>query len=246
MIKAVSFDLWFTLVWEDDSGLKEYQERRVDALYHAFKSYSKKVTREAIEAFYRSTGHIRMFVNNRDLVRFLTYMVGVDLDDSMIDYITEKYIESTFYWKPNLNEEARPTLRGIKEELDIAIVILSNTSFSEKAIWKLLENVGIDKYVDHIFSSADIGFVKPMPEAFQTIFDTLEISPEEVVHVGDTYLDDVVGAFYAGAKAVLYTGLWKHYDKYRAFKNRDRLAVREDIPIISNLTELIDLIKVRF
>jgi putative hydrolase of the HAD superfamily len=237
MIKAVSFDLWFTLLWEDNEALKHYQRDRVEALYESFSS-KLDISRHDIERYYRSTSHVRMVVSNRDLVKLIALMIGFYPDDDFLDMAVKRYIESTFYWRPYVNEEALDIIPMLKDEYGLRIGILSNTSFSEEGIWKLLENVGLDKYIDIVVSSSDIGYVKPMARAFQFIVDRLGYEAKDIVHIGDTYLDDVIGALSVGMKGVLYTGLWKFYDRYRSAKNRVGEAYNDDLILISSLTEL--------
>ena len=241
-IKGISFDLWFTILWEDDQGLKEYQNHRINALYNGFKKFGK-VRKSDVNQYYRSTSHVRMHISNRELVKLLSLMLGLDSKDDVIDYVTRKYVESTFYWAPHANEEAIKIIPVLKEKYGIKLAILSNTSFTSEAIYKLLEHVDLDKYFDVIISSSDIQAVKPMKKAFEAVSNALSLPPETILHVGDTYLDDVVGAINMGFNAVLYMGLWKYYDDYRALRNRRGDKINRSTVIINDLKELLPLIR---
>lgn len=72
-----------------------------------------------------------------------------------------------------------PVLR--KQGLKVAI-FSNNTS---KLREELTEN-GIIKLVDEVVISAEIGFQKPHKEAFQALFEKLNVYPEEVVFIDDT------------------------------------------------------------
>jgi putative hydrolase of the HAD superfamily len=72
-----------------------------------------------------------------------------------------------------------PTLR--REGYKVAI-LSNNTS----DLRKFLEEKGIDKLVDEIIVSAEIGFQKPHKEAFDVAFKKLGIQAEEAVFVDDS------------------------------------------------------------
>ena len=103
-------------------------------------------------------------------------------------------------------------------------------------------NVGLDRYVDVVVSSCDIGFVKPSPEAFQILIKNLGVHPRNLYHVGDTYLDDVVGAINSGANGILFTGLWKYYMLYGPYKERPQDVIKADIPVVESLKRIYNLI----
>ncbi len=243
MIKVVSFDLWFTLIWEDDESSNEYREKRINAIYDVFREYSSSLKLEDIRGFYDLTSHIRMIISNEELIRLLGYMAGIEGDQQLIRRAVDKYIEATCSWKPYVNKEALAILPKLKEEMDLKIVILSNTSFAGKAIERILRNIGIGEYVDHVFSSSDIGYVKPMPKAFQAIFKKYGVRPNEVMHVGDTYVDDVIGAINVGSWGVLYKGLWREYSDNREYKTRVTPKIHGSILVIDDLNEVYDLVK---
>jgi len=243
MIKIVSFDLWFTLIWEDDKASYEYREKRINAIYNVFREYNPRLKLEDIHALYDLTSHIRMIISNEELIRLIGHMAGIEVDNELVERAVNKYIEATCSWNPYVNKEALTILPRLKKETGLKVVILSNTSFAGKAIETILKNIGIGNYIDHVFSSADIGCVKPMPKAFQAIFTKYGVEPHEVMHVGDTYLDDVIGAINAGSWGVLYKGLWRKYDNYREYKTRVAPRIHGTISVIEDLNEVHGLIK---
>lgn len=71
----------------------------------------------------------------------------------------------------------------------------------------MLNNHGIGKYFDKVWSSADFGRVKPCTVFFESaIGEILKKYPggtkDEILFVGDTYKTDIIGAHNAGLKAV--------------------------------------------
>jgi putative hydrolase of the HAD superfamily len=49
------------------------------------------------------------------------------------------------------------------------IVVISNSIFSSKTLRRYADEFGIGTYIDHIFSSADVGFRKPSKDLFDHV-----------------------------------------------------------------------------
>ena len=101
---------------------------------------------------------------------------------------------------------------GLADMLDvfskkqIPMYVLSNSGFRAGALQILLDNHGIGKYFDKVWSSADFGRVKPCSDFFESaIGEILKKYPggtkDEILFVGDTYKTDIIGAHNAGLKA---------------------------------------------
>lgn len=221
-IKAISFDLWFTLIWSDNTLLEEYTSKRVNALYKSLKKYKSQVSYDEVEKLYSYTSHFRMIVPPRETVKYIVYGAGLDLDHRIIDHIWRMYERSTYSVKPHLNPESIETLEYLREK-GFKIGIVSNTSFSEDGLQKILENIGLSEYFDVVLSSASIGIEKPLPEIFDILVQKLDVDRCSIIHIGDKYLDDVVGAYLAGLKGILYRGLWDKYKVYKEFRNEELL-----------------------
>ena len=61
-----------------------------------------------------------------------------------------------------------------------------------------LRHVGITKYLDFVVDSGLVGVEKPDPRIFEIALERAQVRKDEVVHVGDVYEVDVVGARAAG------------------------------------------------
>ena len=100
---------------------------------------------------------------------------------------------------------------GLTEMLDsfaekqIHMYVLSNSGFRAGALQLMLDQHGIGKYFEKVWSSADFGRVKPSPDFFEAaISEILEKYPDstrdEIFFVGDTYGTDITGAHNAGLR----------------------------------------------
>src|SRR5919197_81667 len=66
----------------------------------------------------------------------------------------------------------------------------------------LLEGLGLRPYFDHVVLSAVVGWEKPHPRIFESALQLAGVPPARVLHVGDNYQQDVVGARQVGIYAV--------------------------------------------
>lgn len=66
----------------------------------------------------------------------------------------------------------------------------------------VLERLGLEKFFDTTVASIDVGFKKPDLKIFHLALDHLELSPEEVIMVGDNPRTDIQGAHNLGIGTV--------------------------------------------
>lgn len=60
----------------------------------------------------------------------------------------------------------------------------------------------LSPWVSDFFPSCRIGRTKPDPRAFHIVTDHFDMRPDGLIHIGDDWACDIVGAIEAGAKAV--------------------------------------------
>jgi len=95
--------------------------------------------------------------------------------------------------------EVQPVLRELRASgLDLAIV-----SNWQCGLAGFTSELGLDPFVGHVIASAEVGYAKPDPRIFEETCRRLRVQPMEVLHVGDTVVDDVVGARAVGMHAAL-------------------------------------------
>ncbi|MEM3442855.1 MAG: HAD-IA family hydrolase [Candidatus Bathyarchaeia archaeon] len=123
-------------------------------------------------------------------------------------------------------EDAEPTLKQLKDS-GFQIIAISNVS-SKRNLTTYLEKAGLLHYFSVIVASADIGHEKPDPEIFKVASQISKVPLTNMLHVGDKYEEDYLGAQSAGAEAILI-------DRKGIHKNKECQK-------ISKLTELIDIL----
>jgi len=96
-------------------------------------------------------------------------------------------------------DDVEPALRRLKDA-GVKTGIISNW---DSRLVRILEGLGLARYLDTIVSSADVGLHKPDPRIFELACGRLEVEPRRAAHVGDHHYADVVGATAVGMTAVL-------------------------------------------
>ena len=87
---------------------------------------------------------------------------------------------------------------------------------------------GIDKYVDRLFISDEVGFMKPKREYFEYVIKSLGCSTDECLMIGDNPDTDIRGAQNFGIKTIWF--------------NSRKLVETVDAPTIADLNELVDIL----
>lgn len=104
-----------------------------------------------------------------------------------------------FYMRHRFNDlEPFPDVRSVLDSLKgrYRLGVISNgNSYPER--------IGLEGYFDFVVLSQDHGFRKPDSRLFTVALREAGCEPHEMIHVGDSYVDDVLGAKGAGIMSVL-------------------------------------------
>ena len=103
-------------------------------------------------------------------------------------------------------------VRGTLEELASRGVALAVVSNWDSTLPSLLGELGLAGRFREISVSATEGTGKPEPDIFLRTCERLDLTPAEVLHVGDSLVDDYGGARAAGLSAVLLDREGRHAD----------------------------------
>lgn len=128
------------------------------------------------------------------------------------------------------NPEALPTFRALRE-CGRTIGVISNFDYR---LYRILDGLGLRRWLDSIIISSEIGFAKPSAKLFEAALERHQLAPAEALHVGDSEQLDVVGAISAGMTAVLLKP-----ELSRPFHLQDRTAE------ISSLRQVLRVIGLR-
>lgn len=98
--------------------------------------------------------------------------------------------------------ESVPVLKRLASRFRMAL--LSNYP-DAPAIRESLHRTALDRFLDPVIVSADLGRVKPHPLPFARMRKSLGLPPDAILYVGDNWLADVQGARRAGWRSVWVT-----------------------------------------
>jgi HAD superfamily hydrolase (TIGR01549 family) len=94
-----------------------------------------------------------------------------------------------------------------------------------------MQSVGIDHFFEEIVVSEAIGFAKPSPEIFHHALLKLDLTPAEVLYVGDSLTHDYVGAMQVNIDFCYYNR-----------KNQNLIQEVQPKFMISELLKLVELV----
>ncbi|MBP3891238.1 MAG: HAD family hydrolase [Solobacterium sp.] len=106
-----------------------------------------------------------------------------------------------FYLHIVLQKNCIEILKRLKEKYLLGIVT-NGSSFSQN---KKIDYLGLRELFDTVIVSEDFGIRKPDPSIFLEAAKNLELEPNEVAFIGDTFATDVVGAIQAGMLPIWFS-----------------------------------------
>ena len=99
----------------------------------------------------------------------------------------------------SLYPDTEPTLARLKRS-GFSMGLISNALADTG---RVVEALGLSRYLDPVVISGVVGYSKPNPEIFRIALRDAGVTSEDAVHVGDLYEADVVGARNAGIEGIL-------------------------------------------
>ena len=234
LIRAVTFDLWNTLVQNRNYGqfrlprLREFlrgngvelDDARLLEVYQAGFRHSSELHR----------GSGRRHVTTGEIVGHVMDQVGLR-DRCDWSPLVEAYEEAVLKDPPKLREGARETLEALRGRVRIGLISDTGTS-PGRVVRRILSEYGVLDYFDVTVFSDEVGYCKPNEVVFRVALETLGVEPGEALHVGDLVKNDVVGAKRAGMRTA-----W--------LRTADQEYPPEDAPdyIISSLKEVVGIVE---
>ncbi len=207
MVKAVFFDFYETLCFHRHS-LEENLERIAER-YGVAVNWERCET--AMESLFAGTSVPDPTTDYSLLEVLITVMkrecefireVGIEKHREQIAW---ELLQSGHYLfaanSATLYDDVIPTLQRFRDE-GFKLAIVSNW---DTPLEPLTERLGIAEYFDAIVASHDarVRSEKPDPHIFNYALAAVNVSVEKVVHVGDTYQADIVGARGVGIRPIL-------------------------------------------
>ncbi len=202
MAKAVIFDLWNTLAYNDVKVNPVLQIERL--LGVKIRKYH-----EAEKSFM-----VKKYGSIREAAISLCNALNIEPSGGMLDEITRVWEDTVERF--TLFPDVIGVLKALKRRCKIGLI--SNTDcFSVKYIYKN----GYARYFDAVVFSCDVGLLKPDRKIFEILLQKLGVKAGETLMVGDNLKDDILPAESLGMRCVLirrkgpYSLSWIEKGKYK-------------------------------
>jgi len=223
--RAVTFDLWHTLLYLEPEAEAEYLARQLAAAVEvltdsdpgpgavrtpvvdpktAFQTELKRAVFESHAG--------RTVTPAEQIVRAAAACGRAPRPQAFEEALGRVVAATPFRTAPGALEALAEIRR-----LDASVGILSNTVGEPgRFLREHLSKLGFDRSVEVYAFSDEHPWTKPAPEIFQWTLNRLGSEPRSAIHVGDGWAD-LEGARRTGLRAgILYSGLQRYAPEYRA------------------------------
>ena len=205
MIKGIIFDYGGTL----DSRGVHWSEVLWQGYQHAAVPINKETFRTAYVEAERALARERIILPQDNFHNLLRKKVALEIGFLTLppqdDTTQDRWVDEIAAFCDNAArtciDEARPVLETLQEHYPMMLVSNFYGNIDE-----VLRDYGIRHLFKGIIESAVVGVRKPNPTLFRLGVDALELSPEEVLVVGDSLRKDIEPAEKLGCKAVWLKG----------------------------------------
>jgi len=215
-VKAITFDLWDTLIRDGSDEPKRKEAGRLSKrderreLVHRFLSAHAPIDRIAVQSAYDTADaafnvvwkelHVTWTVPQR--LTILLRGLGRELPEQEFAELARLHEEMELEFRPDFAPQAAEAVRTLAQRYRLGVI--SDAVFTPgRCLRRLLEDEGIlDCFQAFVFSD-EAGHSKPHPSVFEAAAAALGAAPDEMIHIGDREHNDVEGAHRFGSRAIL-------------------------------------------
>ena len=204
MIKAVIFDFIGTLTSLKSYSLEKSKLKLHRSLIEAGFNIEKEEFLEAYDRAYEKYRMVRYreLVEVTDAVWIADALNGLGFETTSDD--TRLKTAVTVFFEDYFNAlELSPCSRRLLSRLSgkYKTGLISNFTYAP-VIHAALERLDLNRFINVVLVSQDVGWRKPNQKIFQEGLRRLRVTGEETLYVGDSPLEDIGGASAASMKTV--------------------------------------------
>lgn len=189
MIKAVFFDLFFTLIYPSYSIENEYEIIGISS--SEWESYAEN----NILYDERAKGKIR---NEREIIDRIVNIMPYKVTEEQKRKILLKREERMKRTLLSVDNKVLEILGRVREK-GVKIGLISNADIIDIKYWN---DSPLSAFFDSVIFSCDVGILKPETEIYQLAMKRLNVKPEESIFIGDGGSNELFGAQRAGMKTI--------------------------------------------
>lgn len=196
------------LLWDVDQTLLDFGKSQQDALGRSFEKYGRTMESETLalyaainDAYWKR--HERGEVSKQELLtgRFATLFSQMGTSDIPVEEFAafyQKALGEVYYFR----DDSYRLCQELKKEGIRQYAVTNGVSSTQR---NKLHLSGLDKILDDVFISEEIGEPKPNPLYFKKCFRKIpEFSPKKALLVGDSLSSDIQGGNNAGVYCCWY------------------------------------------
>ena len=214
-VRAVTFDLWETLLLEKNGWNFRRTSARCKNLAKVLYEFNVEISTDQFKlAFMKMTPWLeRIWKTNRevthlDQIQFIIKTASknsVTIEEEWIGDLSAAYVSPLFEVAPYLNPDACEVLKWLRDRNKL-IGLICNTGLTPGfGLREFLIREGVAKYFDVMLFSDEVGIRKPNSRIFQIATGRLQVKPYEVVHIGDNLKSDMWGAKNVGFRTIYFS-----------------------------------------
>jgi putative hydrolase of the HAD superfamily len=213
MLKAVSFDLWETLITEAAEEARAQERLRFTRIEEILRARGHGALAGRIEHAYRALWQrcLQLYWSvdrdvpcRRQIEHFLEEL-GLDpasFDEATLAAIEDAYATAALEILPHAVDGAHETLAGLRER-GLRIGLISNTGRTPGSVLRgVLDRLGLAASIDVMLFSNEHGECKPQASIFEKLREGLGVDYAEMAFVGDNLYVDVHGAQRCGMRGI--------------------------------------------
>ena len=209
MIRAVIFDLWNTLIYDDPEISEQRNQLRLRSAQDALATFGRAYEAADIEAAFLAAGTELASIHEteRDIsmrgrtvlyLRHLDGELGDRLNDDAWQRLDEALLTPALTHRPPMLPGAVELVAALKSS-GLRVGLISNAGITPGVVLaRIMDDMGLGQHFDLTVFSDEVELSKPSPAIFAHALDELGLAPDEAVFVGDQPILDVQGARRAG------------------------------------------------
>lgn len=209
MVQHLSFDLWLTLIKSNP----QFKQRRAEFIAERYNPLGLSsilvfnIIRNIDKACDRMNENSGKKVATEFMYSSILNELGYDallINDNLLAEIKSHINELFYEYQPSLlNDDILKILTHFKSD-GFSMNISSNTGFIEGYCLVKSSNLAeLFRFFDFLVFSDEINASKPSSEFYEIVFRQTKFKKNEIIHIGDNYNADYIGAKNFGFNALL-------------------------------------------
>lgn len=206
------------ILWDIDGTLLDFHPAERHALKVCFEAFNLPACTDAMVQEYSNINKKYWLAMEQGRItkdevlvgRFREFFANQGIDTELAERVNAMYqvrLGDGVYFFP----EAWETVKACRAAGLLQCAVTNGTKVAQ--VRKLAKS-GLDKILDYVFISEDVGFEKPSDKFFQKVFERIgDYQPEEILIVGDSLTSDMRGGQNAGIHTCWFNpmGLAKNF-----------------------------------